>query len=88
MRLKDEEPEISRQLSELVRAEHPMSGTEDDDDDRDDEHAGENEASVHAVDENTEAPEEFEDDDEDAVDVADGDNDEGEDEQDTEHDTP
>ena len=60
MRVTDEELPISRELSDLVRAEHPMSGTEDDDDDRDDEHAGENEASVHAVDENTEAPEEFE----------------------------
>jgi hypothetical protein len=31
-----------------------MSGTEDDDDDRDDERAGENEAPVRAVDEGTE----------------------------------
>jgi hypothetical protein len=33
---------------------HAMSGTEDDDDNRDDEHAGENEAPVRAVDEGTE----------------------------------
>jgi hypothetical protein len=39
----------------------PTSGT---DDDRDDEHAGENEAAVRAIDEGTEAPEEFEFDDE------------------------
>ena len=38
----------------------PTSGTEDDDDDRDDEHAGENEAPVRAFDEGTETPEEFE----------------------------
>ena len=46
----------------------PASGTPDDDDDRDDEHAGENEAVVREVDENTEAPEEFSVDDEDADD--------------------
>jgi hypothetical protein len=44
----------------------PSTGTQDDDDDRDDEHAGENEASIREVDENTETPEEFEVDDEDA----------------------
>ena len=43
----------------------PTTGTEDDYDDRDDEHAGENEASIREVDENTETPEEFEVDDED-----------------------
>ncbi|MEP6884437.1 MAG: hypothetical protein ABJC66_06790 [Gammaproteobacteria bacterium] len=43
----------------------PSTGTLDDDDDRDDEHAGENEASIREVDENTETPEEFEVDDED-----------------------
>jgi hypothetical protein len=36
------------------------SGTEDDDDGRDDEHAGENEAPARAADENTETSEEFE----------------------------
>lgn len=36
-----------------------------DDDDRDDEHEGENEAAVRETDEHTEAPEEFEVDDED-----------------------
>jgi hypothetical protein len=43
----------------LILPAHPTSGTEDDDDNRDDEHAGENEAPVRAVDEGTEAPEEF-----------------------------
>jgi hypothetical protein len=43
----------------------PITGTDDDQDDRDDEHAGENEASVREISENTEAPEEFEIDDED-----------------------
>jgi hypothetical protein len=36
-----------------------MSGTQDDNDDRDDEHAGENEAPIREADEQTEAPEEF-----------------------------
>ena len=45
----------------------PGSGTADDDDDRDDEHAGENEASIREVDDRTEAPEEFEIDDEDEL---------------------
>jgi hypothetical protein len=55
-------PEVldSRQFQGLILPAHPTSGTEDDDDDRDDEHAGENEASGRAVDEVTEAPEEFE----------------------------
>ena len=39
---------------------HSNSGTEDDDDDRDDEHARENEAPVREIDEDTEIPEEFE----------------------------
>jgi hypothetical protein len=52
-----ENPEFSDSL--------PSTGTQDDDDDRDDEHAGENEASIREVDENTETPEEFEVDDED-----------------------
>jgi hypothetical protein len=43
----------------------PITGTDDDEDDRDDERAGENEASVREVNENMEAPEEFEIDDED-----------------------
>ena len=37
-----------------------MTGTQDDDDDRDDEHPRENEAGVRETDEHTEAPEEFE----------------------------
>ena len=55
-------PEVltSRRFQGLILPAHPTSGTEDDDDDRDDEHAGENEAPVRAVDESTEAPEEFE----------------------------
>ena len=51
----------------MILAAHPRSGTEDDDDGRDDEHAGENEAPVRAVDEDTETPEEFEVDDEDKL---------------------
>jgi hypothetical protein len=46
---------------------YPATGTVDDDDDRDDERAGENEASVRETDENTESPEEFEIDDEDEL---------------------
>jgi hypothetical protein len=49
----------SPRLQGLILPAHPTSGTEDDDDNRDDEHAGENEARVRAVDEGTEAPEEF-----------------------------
>jgi hypothetical protein len=45
----------------------PTTGTQDDDDDRDDEHADENEAPIREVDEETEAPEEFEVDDEDEL---------------------
>ena len=48
-----------RQFQGLVLPAHPTSGTEDDDDNRDDEHAGENEAPVRAVDEGTETTEEF-----------------------------
>ncbi|MGC8520156.1 MAG: hypothetical protein ACP5P4_16815 [Steroidobacteraceae bacterium] len=61
------ESPTSGALEELIRAEHPSSGTEDDDDNHDDEHEGENEASQRETDENTEAPEEFEIDDEDAA---------------------
>ena len=50
----------SRQFQGLILPAHPTSGTEDDDDDRDDERAGENEARVRAIDEGTETPEEFE----------------------------
>jgi hypothetical protein len=50
----------SRYFQGLILPAHPTSGTEDDDDDRDDEHAGENEAPVRAADEGTETPEEFE----------------------------
>ena len=56
-----------RQFQGLILPAHPTSGTEDDDDDRDDEHAGENEAPVRAVDEDTETPEEFEVDDKDKL---------------------
>jgi hypothetical protein len=51
----------------LILPAHPTSGTQDDDDDRDDEHAGENEAPVRAVDEDIETPEEFEVDDNDKL---------------------
>jgi hypothetical protein len=44
---------------------NPNSGANDDDDSRDDEHAGENEAVIREIDDQTEAPEEFEVDDED-----------------------
>lgn len=54
----------SRQFHGLVAPAHPMSGTEDDDDDRNDERADENETPVRAVDEDTETPEEFDVDDE------------------------
>ena len=47
--------------------EQPMTGTLDDDDDRDDEHPRENEALVRETDERMEAPEEFEIDDEDEL---------------------
>jgi hypothetical protein len=38
----------------------PSSGTKDDDDNRDDERANENEAPIREVDDQMEAPEEFE----------------------------
>jgi len=52
-------------LHSELRSARPRSGTADDDDDRDDEHAGENEAPIREVDDKTEAPEEFEVDEED-----------------------
>jgi hypothetical protein len=54
------EPHTSRHFQGLSLPAHPTSGTEDDDDDRNDEHAGENEASVRTDNEGTETPEEFE----------------------------
>jgi hypothetical protein len=62
-------PELhtSRQFQGLILPAHATSGTQDDDDNRDDEHAGENEAPVRAVDEGTEIPEEFEGDDQDSL---------------------
>lgn len=60
-----EEPLIDDLMQDLGMSRTPASGTPDDDDDRDDEHAGENEAAVREHDENTEAPEEFGVDDED-----------------------
>lgn len=60
----------------------PTSGTPDDDDDRDDEHAGENEAPSREADDQTEAPEEFNVDDEDISDPrADDGTDDGTDEE-------
>ncbi len=47
---------------------HPTTGTVDDDDEPEDEHDGENEASERETDDRTEAPEEFEVDDEDGKD--------------------
>ena len=56
---------MSGLLGALSSGQLPARAKRDDDDDRDDEHAGENEASVRETDENTEAPEEFSVDDED-----------------------
>ena len=50
---------MSGLLREMGSARSLTSGTRDDNDDRDDEHSGENEASVRALDENIEGPEEF-----------------------------
>jgi hypothetical protein len=44
---------------ELAQERPTTSGTADDDDNRDDEHRSDNEASVRETDENIEAPEEF-----------------------------
>lgn len=49
---------ITEQIEGLT--EHPSTGTQDDDDDRDDEHQDENEAPIREIDDQTEAPEEFE----------------------------
>ena len=51
----------------LIVAAETTTGTPDDWDDRDDEHAGENEIPVRETSEGTEAPEEFEVDDEDEL---------------------
>jgi hypothetical protein len=56
---------VSAQFEGLT--DRPSRGTADDDDDRDDEHARENEAPTREVDDRTEAPEEFEIDDEDGL---------------------
>jgi hypothetical protein len=53
------EPHASRHFQGLIFPASPTSGIEDDYDNRDDEHAGENEASVRADNEGTEIPEEF-----------------------------
>jgi hypothetical protein len=55
-----QEPRASPHFQGLTLPANPTSGTEDDFDDRDDEHVGDNEASVRAKDEGTETPEEFE----------------------------
>lgn len=57
-----------RQFQGLILRACPTSGTEDDNDDRDDEHWGENEAPVRALAEGTETPEEFEIDERDRLD--------------------
>jgi hypothetical protein len=59
MTIRYQEPHSSRHFQGLAFPANPTSGTEDDFDDRDDEHLGENEASVRASDEGTEIPEEF-----------------------------
>ena len=58
---------IVRDTHSRLLAEHPTTGTPDDEDDRDDEREDENEAPIREVDELTEAPEEFEVDDEDEL---------------------
>jgi hypothetical protein len=74
-----EDPSIAGLMQEFGLSRTPASGTRDDDDDRDDEHSGENEAAVREHDENTEAPDEFgvddEDEDEDEDEVEDEGND-------------
>lgn len=67
MPTKRQTPPLSLEFEELNLQEHPTSGTEDDDDDRDDEHAGENEAAIREIDETMETREEFEVDDEDEL---------------------
>jgi hypothetical protein len=52
-------PHTSPHFQGLTLPANPTSGTEDDFDDRDDEHVGENEASIRANHEGTEIPEEF-----------------------------
>jgi hypothetical protein len=54
----------ANELSESPHS-HPSTGTVDDDDEPEDEHPGENEASERETNDRTEAPEEFEVDDED-----------------------
>ena len=54
-----QEAHTSPHFQGLTLPANPTSGTEDDFDDRDDEHVGENEAAVRANDEGTETPEEF-----------------------------
>ena len=70
--------DTSREFQGFIPPARPTSGTKDDDDDRDDEHAGENEAAVRAVDEDTETPEEFEGDDKDRLGHPEGDDDDEE----------
>lgn len=50
---------VTELLGGLSSGQLPTRGAKDTDDDRDDEHTGENEASIREVDENIEAPEEF-----------------------------
>jgi hypothetical protein len=56
---------VSQQFQGINPSAPPTSGTVDDDDGRDDEHDGENEAPVREISDATEAPEEFSVDDED-----------------------
>ena len=76
-RIKPTEPDIPNEVEELCVVIKSAGGTKDDDDNRDDEHAGENEIPVRETDEETEAPEEFEVDDE--VELGSGDDDDPDD---------
>jgi hypothetical protein len=64
---------MPNEVEELSVVADSVGGPKDDDDDRDDEHAGENEIPVRETDEETEAPEEFEVDDENEPDSGDDD---------------
>jgi hypothetical protein len=61
------ESPTSRDFQGLILAEHPTTGTQYDDDDRDDDMPVRMRQPMREVDENTEGPEEFEGDDEDEL---------------------
>ena len=60
--------DVPATVPSLFPEQGPTTGTVDDDDEPEDEHFGENEASVRETRDDTEAPEEFERDDEDSRD--------------------